>query len=68
MRANDYAGEKVLLEQLPKYIKRPATDMGYDANWVRNALESMGIEPCILGRKNRVVAIEHDRRVFRSRR
>ena len=49
--ASDYAGVKVLLEQLLKWINRLAADWGYDADWVRGVLESMGIEPCIPGKR-----------------
>ena len=64
---SDYKGAEVLLERLPKWMERLAVDMGYDADWVRNALESMGIEPCIPGRKNRVVAIEYDTGFYKER-
>ena len=49
--ASDYKGAKVLLEQLPEWIERLAADKGYGANWVRNVLECMGIEPCIPGKR-----------------
>ena len=65
--ASDYKGAKVLLEQLPKWIERLAADMGYDGDWVRDALECMGIEPCIPGRKNRVVDIEYDTEFYKER-
>ena len=65
--ANDYKGAKVLLETLPKWIKRLASDMSYDGDWVRNVLEGMGIEPCIPGRKNRVVDIKYDTEFYKER-
>ena len=65
--ASDYAGAKVLLEQLPEWINRLVADRGYDANWVREALESMGIEACIPGKKNRVVAIKYDAEFYKER-
>ena len=49
--ASDYAGAKVLLEQLPKWINLLAVDRGYDVDWVRDVLEGMGIEPCIPGKR-----------------
>ena len=58
--ADDYKGAKVLLEELPEWMERLAADKGHDAGWVRNVLESMGIEPCISGKKNRLVEIEYD--------
>ena len=65
--ASDYKGAEVLLEALPKWIERLAADMGYDGDWVRDALECMGIEPCIPGRKNRVVDIEYDTEFYKER-
>ena len=41
--------------------------MGYNADWVRSVLESMGMEPCIPGRKNRVVAIKYDTGFYKER-
>ena len=32
-------------------------DMGYDGDWLRNLLKSMGIPLVILGRKNRIKAV-----------
>ena len=65
--ASDYAGARALLKKLPKWVKRLAADRGYDANWVRDVLEGMGIEPCIPGKKNRVVAIEYDAEFYKER-
>ena len=35
-------------------------DCGDDADWIDEALEEMGISPCITSRKRRKVAIRHD--------
>ena len=64
---SDYKGGEVLLEELPKCIERFATDRGYDGDWVRDVLESMGIDSCIPGRKNRLVAIEYDTEFCKER-
>ena len=42
-------------------------DRGYDANWFRNALTDMGIQPCIPSRRNRKVPIKHDKRRYKRR-
>ena len=55
--ASDYKGAKVLLEQLSEWIERLAADRGYDANWVRNVLESMGIDPCIPGKRTSLLRL-----------
>ena len=65
--ASDYKGVEVLLKELPECIKRLAADKGYDADWVRNLLESMGIEPCIPGKKNRIVPIKYDAEFYKER-
>ena len=65
--ANDFVGAKVLLEKLPQGFKRLSADRGYDGNWVRDDLESKGIAPCIPGKKNRLVAIEHDTEFYKER-
>ena len=65
--ASDYAGVEPLLELVPKWVKRLAADRGYDANWVREALESMGIDPCIPGKKNRLVDIKYDTEFYKER-
>ena len=65
--ASDYARAKVLLKKLSKWIKRLATDRGYDADWVREVLESTEIDPCIPGKKNRLVSIEHDIEFYKER-
>ena len=65
--ASDYKGAEVLLENLPQCIERLAADRIYDGGWVRNVLESMEIEPCIPGRKNRVVAIKYNTEFYKKR-
>ncbi len=42
-------------------------DRGYDADWFREALVSMGITPCIPGRKSRGKTIKYDKRRYKKR-
>ena len=42
-------------------------DRGYDADWLRNALASRGMEACIPSKKNRKVHIPHDAARYRRR-
>ncbi len=42
-------------------------DRGYDADWLRNGLKDMKIEPCIPPRKSRNVAIQHDKSRYKLR-
>ena len=58
-QTSDYTGAAALVRSLPP-AKALLADRGYDANWFRNALTDMGIQPCIPSRKNRKVVIEHD--------
>ena len=78
-QTSDYTGAAALVRSLPKAgtLLAPshglqanhcrATDRGYDANWFRNALTDMGIQPCIPSRKNRKVPIEHDADLYKKR-
>ena len=65
-QTSDYIGAAALVRSLPKAGALLA-DRGYDANWFRNALTDMGIQPCIPSRKNRKVAIEHDADLYKKR-
>ena len=42
-------------------------DRRYDADWFRNELKEMDIEPCIPSRRNRTKVIPHDTKVYRAR-
>lgn len=64
-QTSDYIGAAALLRSLPKADALLA-DRGYDANWFRNALTDMGIQPCIPSRKNRKVPIKHDADLTKS--
>ena len=77
-QTSDYTGAAALVSSLPKAGVLLA-DRGYDAmcaigsstmahaNWFRNALTDMGIQPCIPSRKNRKVPIEHDADLYKKR-
>ena len=49
-QVSEYAGAAAPLDDLPK-ARWLLGDRGYDADWIRDALQAKGIEPCILGRK-----------------
>ena len=57
---------EVLLKELLECIKRLVADMGYDADWVRNLLESMGIDPCIPGRGMRKKPIRCNKKFYKQ--
>jgi len=42
-------------------------DRGYDADWLREALQDKGIRACIPGRKQRKTPIKYDRRRYKRR-
>lgn len=42
-------------------------DKGYDADWLREALKSKGINACIPGRKSRKKAVKYDKRRYKRR-
>ena len=65
-QTSDYTGAAALVRSLPQAGVLLA-DRGYDANWFRNALTDMGIQPCIPSRKNRKVPIEHDADLYKKR-
>ncbi len=78
-QTSDYIGAAALLSTLPPAgaLLAPshglqanhcrATDRGYDADWLRNALIARDIQPCIPSRKNRKVAIPHDPTLYKTR-
>lgn len=65
-QTSDYTGAAALVRGLPKAGVLLA-DRGYDADWFRNVLTDMDIQPCIPSRKNRKVPIEHDAELYRKR-
>ncbi len=65
-RISDYAGFKMLRQNLPKAIAFLA-DGGYDAIWLRNDLTAMGMTPCIRSRQTRKVPIQYDKQLYKKR-
>ncbi|MCE6949721.1 IS5 family transposase [Cereibacter sphaeroides] len=55
-QVSDYTGAAALLGSLPKADWLPA-DLGYDADWLREALKDKGMKVCIPGRKSRKKAV-----------
>ncbi|SEJ59847.1 Transposase DDE domain-containing protein [Sphingobium sp. AP50] len=64
--ASDYKGAALLVDTLPPTDAMLA-DRGYDTDWFRNALTARGISPCIPSKRNRRIAIPHDRILYRQR-
>ena len=65
---SDYKDTEVLLEGLPERgVEHFSADMGYDANWIRNFLKSMGITPCIPGRDNRKKPTRYNKELYKER-
>ena len=65
-QVSDYNGAKAIIERLP-LSKHLLADRGYDADWLRYALRSKGIEPCIPPRQNRKTFIKHDNQLYKKR-
>ena len=63
---SDYIGARALMSSLPK-AKWLLADRGYDADWFRNGLKDMKIEPCIPARKSRKQTIPHDKNRYKAR-
>ncbi|WP_111481383.1 IS5 family transposase [Celeribacter halophilus] len=63
---SDYTGAAALLGNMPK-AQWLLGDRGYDADWFREALQGMGIRPCIPGRKARKKPIKYDKRRYKRR-
>jgi len=55
-----------LLSDLPP-AKALLADRGYDATWLRQALEKKGITPCIPSKKNRKIPVPYDLRLYKQR-
>lgn len=65
-QVSDYKGAATVLPALPDADLLIA-DRGYDADWLRAALESRDIEPCIPGRKGRKEPVEYDEERYKNR-
>jgi transposase len=65
-QVSDYRGAATMLPALP-VADMLIGDKGYDSDWFRDALASIGIEPCIPGRSGRNKPIEYDEQVYKQR-
>ena len=63
---SDYTGARALMATLPTAGWLLA-DRGYDADWFRNGLKDMEIEPCIPSRESRKKIIPHDTVRYKAR-
>ena len=63
---SDYTGAEVMSDDFPlaKYF---LGDRGYDATWLRELLQEMGMEPCIKPRKNRKDEVDYDVELYKTR-
>ncbi len=65
-QASDDTGAAALLDSLPQADWFLA-DRGYDADWLRKALQDRGIRACIPSRKSRQKTVKYDRRRYERR-
>ena len=61
-QVSDYIGARALLSSLPT-VKSLLGDRGYDADWLREALQDKGIQACIPSRKQRKTPITMTRAI-----
>jgi transposase len=65
-QVSDCIGAAALLDELPE-AQWPLADLGYDADWFRDALKEKGITPCIPGRKSRNKTVIYDKSRYKRR-
>jgi len=65
-QTSDMIGARALVGGLPA-AKALIADRGYDADWFRKLLKSMGISPCIPSRKLRKVPVPYDAELYKRR-
>ena len=65
-QVSDFIGAAALLSTLPP-AKALLADKGYDADWLRAALDDHEIEACIPTKSNRKIQIPHDRALYGKR-
>jgi transposase len=63
---SDFGGARRLVEKLPQ-ARELLADRGYDADWFRDTLKTMGITPCIPPKKNRTIQYFYDKVLYRQR-
>ena len=65
-QVSDYTGAVTLLGDQPK-AEWLLADRGYDADWLRKALQDRWIKVCIPGRTSRKKTIKYDKRRYKRR-
>jgi len=65
-QVSDYTGAAALLDSLP-HADWFIADLGYDADWLRKALQDKEIKTCIPCRKSRKKAVKYDKRRYKKR-
>ena len=65
-QVSDYTGAAALLDSLTQADWFLA-DRGYDADWLRQALQDRGIKACIPGRMSRKKTAKYDKRRYKRR-
>ena len=63
---SDYDGFRELFKIMPP-VTHLVADCGCDADWIRNDLEKMKIQPCIRGRRSRNRKIDFDEDLYKTR-
>lgn len=65
-QVSDYIDARAPLNGLPS-VKCMLGDRGYDADWLREALQDKGIRACIPNRKKRKTPVKYDKRRYKRR-
>ena len=65
-QVSDHTGAAALLDSLP-HADWFLVGRGYDADWLRKALQDRGIKPCIPGRKSSKKTVKYDKRRYKRR-
>ena len=65
-QVSDYRGAATMLSALPP-ARVLIADRGSDAGWLRHALRSQGIKPCIPARSCRNTAVHHSKALYKMR-
>ena len=65
-QVSDYTGAAALLDSRP-HADWFLADRGYDADWLRKALQDRAIKACIPGRTSRKKTVKYDKRRYRRR-
>jgi transposase len=65
-QVSDYIGARALLSGLPN-VEWLLGHRGYDADWLREALQDKEIRACIPSRKQRKTPVQYDNRRYKRR-